>query len=186
MTVGEEFEAVLAAAQTGADWAFAALYRDLNPRLVRYLAARDRRNAEDLAAETWMAAARGLVTFVGPEEAFRAWIFTIARRRLIESWRQGSRRPQESATPDGLQSLPTTDDPEASTIAALSAQEATSLVSALLPHDQADVVLLRVLGGLDVAQVAEVLGKRPGTVRVLQHKALRRLAEKLNYELLTQ
>ena len=52
--------------------------------------------------------------------------------------------------------------------------------------DQADVVLLRVLAGLDVDQVAEILGKRPGTVRVLQHKALRRLAGRFSIEALTQ
>ena len=50
-------------------------------------------------------------------------------------------------------------------------------VLAVLSPDQAEVVLLRVIGGLRVSQVAELLGKRPGTVRVLQHRGLRRLAE---------
>ncbi len=48
-----------------------------------------------------------------------------------------------------------------------------------LPHDQAEVVLLRVVAGLDVEQVARVVGKRPGAVRVLAHRGLRRLAERL-------
>ena len=39
MSIGPDFDGVLAAAQTGAEWAFSALYRDLNPRLVRFLAA---------------------------------------------------------------------------------------------------------------------------------------------------
>jgi RNA polymerase sigma-70 factor (ECF subfamily) len=40
-------------------------------------------------------------------------------------------------------------------------------------------VLLRVVAGLEVAQVAAITGKRPGNVRVLTHRALRRLAERL-------
>jgi RNA polymerase sigma-70 factor (ECF subfamily) len=49
-----------------------------------------------------------------------------------------------------------------------------------LPRDQAEVVLLRVVAGLDVAQVATITGKRPGTVRVVAHRALRRLARRLD------
>jgi RNA polymerase sigma-70 factor (ECF subfamily) len=50
---------------------------------------------------------------------------------------------------------------------------------ALLPADQAEVVLLRVVGGFDVAEVAVLVGRRPGHVRVLQHRGLRRLAQLL-------
>ena len=61
----------------------------------------------------------------------------------------------------------------------LSATAAAAFVVATLPRDQAEIVLLRVLGGLSVEQVAEMLGKRAGTVRVLQHRALRRLHAEL-------
>jgi RNA polymerase sigma-70 factor (ECF subfamily) len=49
-----------------------------------------------------------------------------------------------------------------------------------LPRDQAEVILLRVVGGFDVAEVAAIVGKRPGNVRVLQHRGLRALAERLS------
>jgi RNA polymerase sigma-70 factor (ECF subfamily) len=55
-------------------------------------------------------------------------------------------------------------------------------VVAVLPHDQADVVLLRVLGGLEVDDVARVLHKQPGAVRALQQRALRRLARQVDPE----
>ena len=61
----------------------------------------------------------------------------------------------------------------------LSGEEAAALVVRTLPADQADVVLLRVLGGLEVAEVARILGKKPGTIRVLQHRGLRTLAQRL-------
>jgi RNA polymerase sigma-70 factor (ECF subfamily) len=60
----------------------------------------------------------------------------------------------------------------------IATREALALI-AELPHDQAEVVALRVVAGLDVPQVARVLGKRPGAVRVLAHRGLRRLAERL-------
>ena len=186
VTLGPRFPEVLAAAQRGEEVAFAALYRDLNPLVLRYLAAHDRRGSDDLAAETWLAAARGLGRFTGAEEAFRGWIFTIAHRRLIEHWRHNGHRPAEVLSSDPAPSVCAPDDTEGSGLAHLTGQEAVSLVCSLLPPDQADVVLLRVLAGLDASQVAEILGKRPGTVRVLQHRALRRLAGKLSPELLTQ
>jgi RNA polymerase sigma-70 factor (ECF subfamily) len=185
MTIGLEFDTVLAAAQEGGDWAFAVLYRDLNPRLVRYLGAKAPGMGDDLAAETWLAAARNLATFRGDETAFRGWLFTIARRRLVQHWRDNARRPATPSDPETLTDRPAGDDPAAEGLAAVSAREAARAIAAALPPDQADVVLLRMLAGLDVDQVAEILGKRPGTVRVLQHKALRRLAGKISPEVLT-
>ena len=57
---------------------------------------------------------------------------------------------------------------------------------AMLPASQADVVLLRVLGGLSVGEVAKILDKRPGAVRVLQHRALRTLASLVAREQVTE
>lgn len=133
------------------------------------------------AAETWLAAARNLASF-GDETAFRGWLFTIARRRLVQHWRDSGRRPVTAVAPERLTDRRAADDPEAEGLAAVSAREAARAIAAALPPDQADVVLLRMLGGLDVDQVAGILGKRPGTVRVLQHKALRRLADRFSPE----
>src|SRR3954447_26375349 len=185
MSIGPEFETVLAAAQTGAEWAFTALYRDLNPRLVRFLAAQAPSVGEDLAAEAWMAAARQLGSFSGNEGAFRGWMFTIARRRLIQHWRTSGRRPQVSHI-DLIDDRPAADDPLAAVVASISAQEAAATITAALTPDQAEIVLLRMLGGLDVDQVAAIVNKRPGTVRVLQHRAVRRLAGVFAVEALTR
>jgi RNA polymerase sigma-70 factor (ECF subfamily) len=185
VTIGDEFESVLAAAQCGAEWAFAVLYRELNPSVLRFLAAQAPSVGEDLAAETWLGAARGLGSFSGGESAFRGWMFTIARRRLIEHWRANGARRSTPVTPESLANRMAPDDTEADVLAAMSAQEAAAVVAATLTPDQADVILLRMLAGLDVDEVAAILGKRPGTVRVLQHKALRRLAEKFSMEALT-
>ncbi len=64
----------------------------------------------------------------------------------------------------------------------LSTAEAVDAVSRLLPPLQAEVVLLRVLGGFSVEEVALMVGKRPGTVRSHQFRAVRRLAALLPHD----
>ncbi len=171
---GDGFEAVLEAAQRGDDRAVAQLYRDLHPRLSRYLHAREPRSAEDLEAEVWLAVAHRIARFAGGEEAFRAWVFSIARRRLADFRRTAARR---ATTPVPTEELERAggDGPEAIVLEDLSAEAAAAFVAATLPSDQAEIVLLRVVGGLSVDEVAALVRKRPGTVRVLQHRALRRL-----------
>jgi RNA polymerase sigma-70 factor (ECF subfamily) len=154
-----------------------ALYRDLQPPLLGYLRAVEPGDADDLASEVWLGVGRNLARFEGDEAAFRGWVFTIARRRVVDVRRRRSRRQTDPVTTDEFAAIPGPDDPEAATLEALDADDVRRRLVELLPADQADVVLLRVVGGLDVGQVAEVLGKRPGTVRVLQHRALRRLAK---------
>jgi RNA polymerase sigma-70 factor, ECF subfamily len=181
MPAGDDFAAVLQAARLGEEWAFSALYQTFNARVLRYFASRVPDVAEDLAAETWLGAARTLSSFEGGEQAFRAWIFTIAHRQLVQHWRDGARRPpadpgRANASAEDDQGIVAAHDVEVEAVDSLMARQAAQAIADSLTADQAEVVLLRVLGGLDVDDVARILGKRPGTVRALQHKALRKLA----------
>jgi RNA polymerase sigma-70 factor (ECF subfamily) len=128
--------------------------------------------------------ARNLRSFSGDELEFRAWLFTIARRALIDWQRHAARRPQTLPLVDA-NDPPDLDDPASGAIESLATSRALNLIRAL-PPDQAEVILLRVVGGLDTSRVATVLGKRPGTVRVLQHRGLRRLADLLGAEPLSE
>ncbi len=187
--LGESFGEALEDARGGDEQAFTRLYRDLNPALLRYFGAQAPSEADDLASETWMAAARGLGSFDGGEGAFRAWIFTIAHRRLVQHWRDGNRRPVQAADPGAFDMLLGAADTEREAIEGIEASEGVAAARALiaeLTSDQAQVVLLRVLGGLSVEEVAAAVGKRPGTVRVLQHRALRHLAARLSLEGVTR
>jgi RNA polymerase sigma-70 factor, ECF subfamily len=181
VALGAQFDPVVVAARTGAEWALAALYREFHPGLLRYLRAQEPNDGEDLAAETWLDAAEGLERFRGEEWAFRRWLFTIARRRLIDHRRRKGRAPDSGAGLAALAGRPSPDDTEGAVLAADETDAALARIAALSP-DQGDVILLRVLAGLDVADVAEILGKKPGAVRVLQHRALQRLAEQLARE----
>jgi len=185
MSLERSFDDVLAAAGAGAEWALAELYCDLHPRILRYLRALEPSEAEDLASEVWLDVARGLGRFEGDERSFRAWAFTIARRRLVDLRRRRARRATFLADPERLVEHGARGDVEEEAMAGLTTEAALARIAAL-PPDQAEVVLLRVLGGLRVGEVAEIMGKRPGTVRVLQHRALRRLARQVSRELVTE
>ena len=67
-------------------------------------------------------------------------------------------------------------DVENETVQAITTSKAVELIVGHLPKEQAEVVLLRLLGGLEVEQVARILNKKPGTIRVLQHRAIKKLA----------
>jgi RNA polymerase sigma-70 factor (ECF subfamily) len=179
--IGPSFEAVLDAAAGGDELAFRALWRDLQPALLRYLNAFAPGSGEDLASETWLRIVKGLPTFTGDEHAFRAWVFTVARHRAVDRWRRTTRHRDELVPLDALARLPAPDDPATAAVDTIASQAAITLI-ATLPLDQAEVVLLRVVAGLDVAEVATITGKRPGNVRVLAHRALRRLAAHLTHE----
>jgi RNA polymerase sigma-70 factor, ECF subfamily len=179
--IGPEFPAVLEAATRGDEEAFGRLWRDLQPRLLRYFMVAVPAAAEDLASETWLAVVRSLGRFRGNEPAFRAWVFTIARHELLDWRRRAARRPIEDVPVTGLTdmaAMAAPDDPAASAMEGFSTRAALAMI-ATLPADQAEAVVLRVVAGLDVDRVAAIMDKRPGTVRVLTHRGLRRLAERL-------
>jgi RNA polymerase sigma-70 factor, ECF subfamily len=176
--IGPEFPAVLAAAATGDEDAFGRLWQDLQPRLLRYFLVAAPAVAEDLASETWLGVVRGIGRFRGGEPAFRAWVFTIARHGVLDWRRRAARRVTEDLPAAGQAELAAPDDPAADALAGLSTRAALGLV-ATLPADQAEAIVLRVVAGLEVERVAAIMGKRPGTVRVLTHRGLRRLAERL-------
>ncbi|HET9691612.1 MAG TPA: sigma-70 family RNA polymerase sigma factor [Acidimicrobiales bacterium] len=174
-------DATVRAAVRGSAEAVTALYRWLTPGLVRYLEAQAPGHGDDLAAETWISAGRTLAGFDGDADAFRGWLFTAARRQLVAHWRRRAARPKEVADLGSLgHAADRAELPEESVVEAMASAEAVAVITRSLPPDQAEVLLLRVVAGLDAAQVGEVLGKRPGTVRVVQHRALQRLKEVLD------
>lgn len=167
----------LVAAQEGDDHALAALWRELQPSLLRYLRAVEPDAADDIASDTWLEVTRRLGRFTGGEREFRGWLFTIARHRLIDNRRRAARH--RTAPVAWLPDRPGVDDPAADVLVDLSTEESIRLVSEL-PPEQAEAVRLRILAGLDTNEVARRMGKQPGNVRVLSHRGLRNLARRLS------
>jgi RNA polymerase sigma-70 factor (ECF subfamily) len=172
---------MLAAAGRGEHWALAELFRAYQPPLLRYLRAQEPSMADDLASEVWVSVARQMQRFVGDEAGFRSWLFTIGRCRLIEHRRKAARRRTDPLPHDLLDAAIVRGfdgDPAVLVVDQLGAREAIDTLIADLSPDQAEAVLLRVVAGLDVTEVARIMDRSPGSVRVLCHRALRRLAER--------
>ncbi len=180
------FDEVLASARQGEGWALTQLYRAVYPRFVRYASAVAPSDAHDVAADAWLDIARSLDRFRGDERAFRAWAFTIERRRLLDLQRRRARRRTDPVDPGDLVGTGGRGDAEEDALTSLGTDWAISLITSSLSRDQAEVVLLRVIGDLGVSEVAAIMGKRPGTIRVLQHRAIRRLAQVLRGEGVTR
>ena len=175
-TTGFDFAATLDAARLGDDRALAALWSELQPALLRYLQAGDRYAAEDIASDTWLEVTRRLDRFTGGEREFRGWLFTIARHRLIDARRRAARH--RTAPVAWLPDRPGGDDPASDVLVDICTEASLRLVSEL-PPEQAEAVRLRVMAGLNTVEVARIMGKQPGNVRVLSHRGLRNLARRL-------
>jgi RNA polymerase sigma-70 factor (ECF subfamily) len=166
-------------AQQGNSDAFRILYRDTQPRLLRYLYSLVGDDAEDVASETWLQVTRDFASFTGDHDSFRGWVVTIGRHRALDHLRRHGRRPPSVPVPaEDLAVLPGGDDTAARAIEAISTQEAVALI-ATLPRDQAEAVLLRTVVGLDADRAGQVLGKRAGAVRTAAYRGLRALTNQL-------
>ncbi len=163
-------------ARTGDREALGALWRSHQHLLLRYFRGRGSTQSEDLASQVWIDVAAGLHRFSGDSDDFRRWLFTIARRRQVDATRRSARRPEDLDAEAGA------DLPDASSTRAFddvgALERALDLVRRL-PPDMAEAVLLRVVADLAVDEVAQVMGRREGHVRVLVHRGLRKLAEEL-------
>ncbi len=176
---GSRCDEVLEDARNGDAYAFEELFTELQPRLLRFLRSQEPTVADDLAAEVWMAIAKGIARFDGDWSDFRAWAFAIARRRLADHRRTAVRRRTDVVAADVFELHPAGDETEQEVLDRLSGQQAADLVASVLNGEQAEVVLLRVLGDLDVDQVAAIMQRSPNWVRVTQHRALQKLARRL-------
>jgi RNA polymerase sigma-70 factor (ECF subfamily) len=177
LTLGARFPQVLSAALDGADVAWAELYRDLAPTLLRFLTTQGAAEPEDLVAECFIHLVRNLPTFSGGEPAFRAWAFTIARSRLIDSWRAGGRRPVSASgnVTETIDRLHQQAPPDG----ALEQRDSVLEVLTALTPDQRAVIVLRVLDQFSVEETATIIGKSAGAVKVLQNRAIKALRRHL-------
>lgn len=170
MSLGRDFETTLVAAKRGAEWAWAALYRDLAGPVTGYLASRGAADPEDLTSETFLQVARNIASFHGDGKAFRSWVFTIAHRRLIDARRSATRRPRTTSLADevAVQGGGNVEDEAMSHLA----DEEMLRAFERLSENQRDVLALRIIADLTLEETAKVLGKRVGAVKALQRRGL--------------
>lgn len=177
MSRAEDFQSTLNAARAGAEWAWRALYEDLAPAVLRYVGARGAPEPEDVVGDVFVQVVRHISDFDGGPEQFRAWVFTIAHRRLIDGARSRARRPLHLSGDDVIEHHGPAGDVEEEALRALAQARIEATLAELTP-DQRDVLMLRIVADLSIADVATVLGKPPGAVKTLQARAIAALKRK--------
>ena len=147
------------------------VYRQLAPPVLGYLRAQRAPDPEDLLGEVFLQVARDLQKFKGDDAALRRWVFAIAHNRLLDARRRASRRPRlvDRDVPDAP--VPSPSDPFD--------PELVDALSRLTP-DQREVVVLRFVADLPLADVARITGRRVGAVKAMQHRALEMLSSHLD------
>ena len=159
--------------------AFAVLYRRYVDRVYGYAFYQlgDHHDAEDATERTFMAALRALPGFEDRGSTFRAWLFRIAHNTVANAHRSRSRR-RTDPIPDSFEHAAPNADPARLVALADELHEVRRAIAGM-SEDRRQVILLRFVDGLSTAEVAEVLDRSPGAVRVLLHRALRDLAERM-------
>ena len=164
-TLDDRFLTTLDAARAGSEQAWAAIYREHAPGVLRFLRGRGAHDPEEVLGAVSLDVVRSVARFEGGNGDFRAWVFSIAHRRLVDDYRRRGRRQDDPMTPESLRDLAPCGDAEEDAALLLAREDAARMLCALTP-DQRDVLLLRILAGLSIAETASVLGKREGAVEV--------------------
>lgn len=159
-------EPMLARLHANDRWAWEELYDSLAPDIRAYVRRIGAVDPDDILGETMVQVVRDLGRFRGSDDELRAWVFRIARNRVIDAGRRRSRRPKETHLDEELAPPVLDADPDPA---------AVSAILDLLTEDQREAVWLRHVLDLSVAEAAVVMGRDPAAVAALTHRGLQRL-----------
>lgn len=165
------FAGVLAAACADAPWAYERLFTTYAPRVKAYVQTSGAVEPDEITNDVFLAAFQSLGNFEGDEPGFRSWLFTIARRRVIDEHRKRSRRVVTVAAENTAEMDDAGGDVESEALANITSQWVRDVLNQL-SEDQRDVLLLRMVADCSIDQIAGILGKRPGAVKALQRRGL--------------
>ena len=155
--------------------AFGRLYDLYVQPVFRYLFQRvgSQQDAEDLTSQTFIAAYESLTHYRG-QKHFAAWLFSIARHKLMDYYRHKSSQPQMKE----LEEVPKEED----TLGKIILDEDLSQLRSLIQHlsnDEQDLIYLRYLAGLSYIEIAELLDKNMEAVKKSVYRLLARLKSQM-------
>jgi len=163
--------------------AFGELYSSYLDPIYRYVFyhVKDRMTAEDVTEEVFIKAWKGIRSCKGKEQTFSAWLYRIAHNHIVDYFRSRQKHFKAKYSTTEMDNTAEVDSPETEVEAKLEWQELLERIS-YLPQNQKRVIILKFVEGLDNSEIARILGKRPGAIRVLQMRALAKLRRSLSRE----
>jgi RNA polymerase sigma-70 factor (ECF subfamily) len=156
-------------ARRGESWALTEIWHRFSPAVIGYLRGRGVVDPEDMTSEVFLQVFRRIDGFRGGEADLRTFIFSVAHARYVDDRRRLARRGVDAEFDPEAHDVPTV-SAETEAMCELGTQRAVALIETLSP-DQRDVLLLRIVADLSLEATAEVLGKKVGAVKALQHRA---------------
>lgn len=155
------------------DLEFSQIYKTLWPKVYNFIYYRiqNAEEAEELTQEVFHKVYRQVKYDKVKDSKLKSYIYTAARNLIYDKWRRKSKTPKiftlEGLREKGLE----IEDKKQVIEEKLAIEEALELLS---PEDRT-VIVLRIIEGYSIKDVAEKLGRPPGTIKVLQYRALQKL-----------
>ena len=158
--------------------AFGELYIIFVEKIYRYVFyhVKSKTFAEDITGEVFLKAWRAISSCRGKEDKFSPWLYRIAHNQMVDEIRKKQRRPSlEIENVEGIGDL------ESSVEGHLEQQELLEVIG-LLPQNQRRVIILKFIEGMNNREIANIMVKSEGAIRVLQMRALATLRKQLGKE----
>ncbi len=173
-----KIEKLVVQAVNGNTNAFGELYTLFVEKIYRYVFYHIKRKtaAEDITGEVFLKAWRAISSCGGKENTFSPWLYRIAHNQLVDEIRKRQRRPSLE-----LDNVETISDSENSVEGYSEQQELLKLIDRL-PPNQRQVIILKFIEGMDNREIAKIMGKSEGALRVMQMRALAALRKELTKE----
>lgn len=172
-----DLQALIKRIQQGESNLFGRIFDIFSDRIFRFLYFRigDRETAKDILSETFLGAYQSLKRYQSRSDAkFSTWLFSIAHKQLVSYYRKEKKASGYRAKlTEDLIATPDKID------VGLEYQAVVKQI-AELPDNLQEVLVLRLVEELDYPEISEITGKKPGNIRVLVHRAIKQLREKLN------
>lgn len=173
-----EVESIVARATGGDTEAFGRLYDIYADRIYRHIYYRTSslEDARDLTQEVFLKAWQGLPRYERTRAPFLAWLFTIAHNRVIDYYRT---KKSHSYLDNQIVMEDIDKGPEKLVEVKFTQQEVRRAILQL-PEEQQQVILMSFIEGLEYSEIAAALNKSEGNIRVIVHRALKKMREVLD------
>jgi len=167
-------EQIVANAIQGRSSAFGRLYDHYQPKIYRFVLIKvgRREDAEDLTHQVFLSAWQSIKNYRHLGHPFSSWLYKIARNQIIDFYRTSKR--EQSLEEVSIERIEMVSPPVAQLAAehALEFGRIQNAIQKLKPYYQ-DVIIMRFVEELSLKEVAAVLGKSEGAIKLMQHRAVK-------------